>query len=165
MTYIIKKYIQRVNYSLFPSNSHYSFTQQSFWNRGFVWRGTHICEHDFPTSLGFLLYSAIRRKTVKCVIILDSLHNRISNFTQVCVLIFLSLGCSFESWYNLNKKFWDILLYFPYKSMGSGNQHGGGVCDDLQNWLDMTSQENALLKQNLHDTSLLNKKCPRLQYQ
>ena len=26
-------------------------------------------------------------------------------------------------WYNLNKKFLNILLCFPYKTMGSGNQH------------------------------------------
>ena len=26
--------------------------------------------------------------------------------------------------------------------MGSGNQHGGRECDDLQNWLHMTSHEN-----------------------
>ena len=31
----------------------------------------------------------------------------------MCVLIFLSLGCSLVLWYELNKKFWDIWLYFP----------------------------------------------------
>ena len=38
----------------------------------------------------------------------------------------------------------DILLCSPYKSIGSGNQHGGRECDDLQNWLHMKSHENPL---------------------
>ena len=78
-------------------------------------------------------YSALRRKTTKHVIILDTLQSRISNFTQECVLIFLSLDCSLVLWYILNEKFLEILLCFSYKTMGSGNQHGRRECNDLQN--------------------------------
>ena len=64
----------------------------SFWaNRGYAWLGTHLRTHDFTTSLGFLLYRAIWRKTHYHFSLFD---NRISNFAQVCVLIFLSLGCT-----------------------------------------------------------------------
>ena len=31
----------------------------------------------------------------------------------MCVLIFMSFGYNLVLWYELNKKFWDILLYFP----------------------------------------------------
>ena len=52
-------------------------------------------------------------------------------FTQVCV--FLSFDCSLLLLYILNKQFLDILLCFPCKTIGSGNQHGGRKCDNLQN--------------------------------
>ena len=93
--------------------------------RGFAWRGTQSYAHDFTPLLGFLFLQRGVEKTTKNVIIL------------VCVLIFLSLGCSLALWYNLNQKFLDILLCFPYRTMGRGNQHGGRECDDLQNWLHM----------------------------
>ena len=107
--------------------------------RGFAPRGTQSYAYDFALLLDSFFYSAVWRKTTKHVIILDSLNYRISNFTQVCVLLFLSLGCSLVLWYNLNKKFLDILLYFTCKAIVSGKQHGDRKCDDLQNWLHMTS--------------------------
>ena len=81
-------------------------------NRGFAGRATHLYSHDFARLLGFLLYSLVWRKTTKHSIILDSLHDRILNFTWVCVLVFLSLSCSLVIWYELNEKFWDILSCF-----------------------------------------------------
>ena len=80
-------------------------------NRGFAWRGTHLRMHNFATSLGFLLNFAVWRKITKLFIILDSVHKRISNFTQVRVLIFLSLACSLVLWHILNKKFWDFVVF------------------------------------------------------
>ena len=32
---------------------------------------------------------------------------------RVCVLIFLLLSCNLVLWYELNKKYWNILLCFP----------------------------------------------------
>ena len=88
--------------------------------------GLHDVVHS--TILSCSLFSLLQRSTEKNkkkqVLILDSLHYRISNFTQVCVLLFSSLGCSLVLWYNLNKKFWDILFSYT-KPMWSGNQHGG----------------------------------------
>ena len=87
-------------------------------NRGLARRGTHLYAHDFAPLLGFLLYSVVWRKTTKYAITLDSLYNRIWNFTWVCVLIFLSLSCNLVLWYELKKKFWDIWLYFPIPDCG-----------------------------------------------
>ena len=110
-----------------------------------------------PCCLFSFFYSAIWRKTTKHVIILVLVNYRISNFTQVFVLLFLSLGSSLVLWYHLNNKFLDILLYFLYKTMGSGNQHGGRECDDdLQNWLHMTSHENPYRRSSIKKTTLNN---------
>ena len=62
----------------------------------------------------------------------------------MCVLKFLSLGYNLVLWYELNKMFWDILLYFLIRSVYRGNQHGGREYDDLQKGLDMTSHKNPL---------------------
>ena len=51
-------------------------------------------------------------------IILDLLHNRILNFTRVCVLIFLSLSCSLVLWYKLNEQLWDISWCLPIPESG-----------------------------------------------
>ena len=73
-------------------------------NRGFARRGTHLRAHNFSKSLGFLLQSAVWRKTTKNTETFDLLHGRIQNFIRVCVLIFLLLGCNLVMWYELNKK-------------------------------------------------------------
>ena len=88
-------------------------------NRDFARRGTHYTRMILPRSVVSFLYSAVWRKTTKRAIILDSLHNRISNFTQVCELIFLSLCCSLVLWYIISEKFWDILLCFPIPDYGA----------------------------------------------
>ena len=67
-------------------------------------------------SLGFLLHSAVWRKTTKNTRTFDLLYVRILNFLGVCVLIFLSLGCNLVMWYVLNKKLWDLFLLFPIPS-------------------------------------------------
>ena len=72
--------------------------------RGFALRGMHLCAHDFSKSLGFLLHRAVWWKPTKHTRTFDLLHGRIWNFIWVCVLIFLSLGCNLEMWYELNKK-------------------------------------------------------------
>ena len=72
-----------------------------------------------PRSLVSFCTARYGGKTTKHTIILDSLHNKILNFTWVCVLIFLSLGCSLVLWYELNEKFWDILLCFPMPDCGA----------------------------------------------
>ena len=46
---------------------------------------------------------------------------------------------------NSIKSFGTFSCVFLYRTMWRGNQHGGQKCDDLQNWLDMTSHENPLL--------------------
>ena len=59
--------------------------------RGFAWYSMYLRVHDFATSLGFLLYSVVWRKTKKTLsIYLKDLKFQLS----VCVLIFLSLGCN-----------------------------------------------------------------------
>ena len=65
--------------------------------RGFARGGTH----DFAKSLGFLLHTAVWRKTTKNTRTCDLLHGRIWNFIQVCVLVFLSLGCNLVLLYEL----------------------------------------------------------------
>ena len=55
------------------------------------------------TSLGFLLYSSVWRKTTKKRKSFHLLYGRIWNFNWVCVLIFLSLSCNSMMWYELNK--------------------------------------------------------------
>ena len=42
----------------------------------------------------------------------------ISNFTQVCELIFLSLGCSLVLWFNLNKSSWTFCCVSHTKLWG-----------------------------------------------
>ena len=84
--------------------------------RGFARRGMHLRAHDFSKSFGFLLHSAVWRKTTKNARTFDLLYGRIWNFMGVCVLIFLSLGCNSVMWYELNKKLWNILLLFPIPS-------------------------------------------------
>ena len=73
--------------------------------------GLHYAVHShtrmiLPCSLVSFFYSAVWKKTTKQVTILDLLYNRISNFTQLCVLTFLSFGCSLILWYNLHKSSW-----------------------------------------------------------
>ena len=89
-------------------------------NRGFAQRGMQSYVHDFALLLVFLFLQHGMEENKKNIIILDSLHYRIPNFTQVHVLKCLSLGCS-------------LVLCFLYKTMGSRNQHGFRECDDLQN--------------------------------
>ena len=112
--------------------------------RGFARRGTHLQAHDFSTSLGFLLYSAVWRKTTKLIIILDSLNNRISKFTQVSVLIY-SCHSVVVSYYDVIKVKSSGTVCFISKYQTTGNQHGSLKCDDFQNWLDMTSHESPIL--------------------
>ena len=86
-------------------------------------------------------------KNNKNAVIWESIYNRISNVNGVCVLIiFLSLGCNLALWYELNKKFCWILLYFPIQACGDRKPNGGHKYDDLQNWLHMTSNENPLFR-------------------
>ena len=73
-------------------------------NRGFAQRGTHLRTHDISKSLGFLLHSAVWRKTTKNAKTSDLPHGRIWNFIRVSVLTFLSLVCNLVMWYELIKK-------------------------------------------------------------
>ena len=100
--------------------------------------------HDFALPLVSYFYSAVWRKTTNTLLFEVRFIIKFQILLK-CVLTFLSLGCSLVLWYNLNQKFLDILLCFPCKTMGSGNQHGDRECDDLQNWPHMTSHENPLL--------------------
>ena len=79
--------------------------------RGFARRST-------PRSMVSFLYCAVWRKTTKHSVIWDLLNSRIYDFNRVCVLMFLPLGCSLVLRYELNKKFWDIWLYFPIPDCG-----------------------------------------------
>ena len=56
-------------------------------SKGFAQRRTQQYAHDFPSSLVSFFYSTVGRKTTKHIFILDSLHYRMSNFTQVCVCV------------------------------------------------------------------------------
>ena len=108
----------------------------SNWSRvqfihSYVWTPTSCilsieCLHDAVHSHTRMLlrrsmvsfhYSAVCRKTTKHVIILDSLRFGISNFTQVCVLIFLSFGCSLVV-YHLNKSSWTFCCVSHTKLWG-----------------------------------------------
>ena len=80
-------------------------------------------------------------KTTKNARTFDLLHGRIWNFIQVCVLIFLSLGCNLVMWYELNKKLWYILLLFPIPSVNRKPTWRSRVWW-LAKLLDMTSHEN-----------------------
>ena len=82
----------------------------------FAWRGTYLRVHDLKKSLGFLLHTAVWKKTPKYAITFDLLYGRIWNFTGVCVLIFLSLGCNLVMWYEQNNKLWNLFLLFPIPS-------------------------------------------------
>ena len=66
---------------------------------------TIVCAHNFSKSLGFLVHSAVWRKRTKNAKTFDLVHGRIWNFIWGCVLIFLSLGCNFLMWYELNNNF------------------------------------------------------------
>ena len=44
-------------------------------------------------------------------------------------------------WYELRKSCKAFCCLFQYQTVEKGNQHGDRGYDDLQNWLDMTSQE------------------------
>ena len=68
-----------------------------------------------PNSMVSFFYSAVLRKTTKHVFILDSLHYRIANSTQLCVYYYSCLSVAVW-YYDIIKRFLDILLYFPYKT-------------------------------------------------
>ena len=65
--------------------------------------------HDFASFLGFLYVQCGMEKHNKHAIILDSLQNRILNFTRVCVLMFSSPSCNlvFMIWTK-----WKVLGHF-----------------------------------------------------
>ena len=77
---------------------------------------TQSYAHDLPRSLVSFFYSTVWRKTTKHII-LDSLHYRISSFTQAHVLIFLLLGCSLVFWYN--KSCWTFCCVSHTKLWGA----------------------------------------------
>ena len=76
----------------------------------------------WTTFLGFLLHSAVWRKTkqTKNACTLDLLHGKSCKFHRVCVVIFLPLRFNLVMWYELNKKLRNILLLFPIPSHAHG---------------------------------------------
>ena len=71
----------------------------------------------------------------------------------MCISIILSLGRNLVL----------LLIYFPIPGHAKGNQHGGRKYDDLQNWLDMTSHKNPLLRTGREITTIPKSKrcsCP-----
>ena len=85
------------------------------------WANTGAWKSDFTPLQGLLFVQCSMEKNNKtCCNFFYLLRNWILNFTRVrvSVLIFLSLSCSLVSWYEPNKKFWDILLCFPIPDCG-----------------------------------------------
>ena len=77
--------------------------------RWFTRRGTHLYAHDFATPLGFLfVWGGIEKNNKKRLNFWFTLWKELLE-----ILIFLSRSYNLVLWYELNKKFWDILLYFP----------------------------------------------------
>ena len=77
-----------------------------YYNRGFARCGTHLCAHNFPSSLVSFLYCAVYRKTTKCAVILDFITKFKISRKCVCANILDVLNV-------LNKKFRGIFLCFP----------------------------------------------------
>ena len=121
---------------------------------------SYMYMHDFAQNLSFcclwspflpfqlhIFPSPRYRETTKHAVIFDLLYDRISKFNCVGVLIhvFLSLGCNLTLWYEVNNKFWCILLYLLIPVCGNRKPTlQSWVQDDLRNWLDMTSHEYTL---------------------
>ena len=99
--------------------------QELLHKREFAQRGTHLRALDFAVALGFLLYSAVWRKTTKNALTFNLLRGKIWNFNQVWVLILLSLSCYLVTWYELIKSIGAMCCFPQYHFIGRGNQHGG----------------------------------------
>ena len=92
-------------YEILPLKFTQTVLNESQGYRGFAQQDAHLYAHKFATSLGFLLYSTIWRKTKTTTKnkpwTLDLFHEMIQNFNPMCIMIFLSL---IWMWYELNSK-------------------------------------------------------------
>ena len=120
------------------THPHHTPIQHNYRPRGFA--RTHLYVYDFALLLGFLFIERGMENNNKTHIFFYLLHNRISNFTRVCVLIVTQFGIMiWTKW-----KFWDILLCFPVSDCGKRKPTWRSPVWWLANWLNMTSHENPI---------------------
>ena len=107
--------------------------------REFTWHGMH---HTISTLLVSFFYSAVRRKTTKCLNFQFISWKDLKFQLSGCVLIFLPLSCNLVMWYELIRT--EHFVVFQYHPVWRGNQHGCSSMMTYKNLLDMTSHVNPL---------------------